>query len=106
MRRVLATWLTTYSTTGRTDGLVDLAGRPGDLVRGLVLDRWCRGSRSPGLVELEEAMSESFTCPECGAVSYHPEDVRQGYCGRCHAFTVPMPTILDDPAAWHAERDQ
>lgn len=51
-------------------------------------------------------MSESFTCPECGAVSYHPEDVRQGYCGRCHAFTVPMPTILDDPAAWHAERDQ
>lgn len=29
----------------------------------------------------------SFTCPRCGAVSYHPEDVRQGYCGRCHDWT-------------------
>jgi ribosomal protein S27AE len=29
----------------------------------------------------------SFTCPDCGATSYHPEDVRHGYCGRCHAFT-------------------
>lgn len=30
---------------------------------------------------------ESFECPKCGAVSYHPEDVRFGYCGRCHEFT-------------------
>lgn len=29
----------------------------------------------------------SFTCPDCGATSYHPEDVRHGYCGACHAFT-------------------
>lgn len=29
----------------------------------------------------------SFTCPACGATSHHPEDVRHGYCGRCHAFT-------------------
>lgn len=29
----------------------------------------------------------SFTCPDCGMTSYHPEDVRQGYCGNCHAFT-------------------
>jgi len=29
----------------------------------------------------------SFTCPRCGAVSYHPEDVRHGYCGRCHDWT-------------------
>lgn len=28
-----------------------------------------------------------FTCPKCLAVSHHPEDVRQGYCGRCHDFT-------------------
>lgn len=28
-----------------------------------------------------------FTCPDCGAVSYHPEDAKQGYCGRCKAFT-------------------
>lgn len=29
----------------------------------------------------------SFTCPDCGAVSYHPSDIEHGYCGRCHAFT-------------------
>jgi len=37
----------------------------------------------------------SFTCPECGATSYHPDDFRHGYCGRCHAFTgVPEPWIV------------
>lgn len=29
----------------------------------------------------------SFTCPRCGATSHHPDDVEQGYCGRCHAWT-------------------
>lgn len=29
----------------------------------------------------------SFTCPTCGATSWNPNDVRYGYCGRCHAFT-------------------
>lgn len=28
-----------------------------------------------------------FTCPRCGKTSYHPEDLRHGYCGACHAFT-------------------
>lgn len=28
-----------------------------------------------------------FTCPVCGAKSCNPNDVEQGYCGRCHAFT-------------------
>lgn len=41
----------------------------------------------------------SFRCPVCAAVSYHPEDIRHGYCGRCHAFTgalrkYPRPGIL------------
>ncbi|HEX8752113.1 MAG TPA: hypothetical protein VF731_01740 [Solirubrobacterales bacterium] len=31
--------------------------------------------------------AESFTCPECGAVSHHPRDIEFGYCGRCHEFT-------------------
>lgn len=30
----------------------------------------------------------SFTCPRCGATSYHPEDERNGYCGRCHDWTA------------------
>jgi hypothetical protein len=29
----------------------------------------------------------SFTCPVCGMTSYHPEDIRQGYCGKCHGWT-------------------
>ena len=28
-----------------------------------------------------------FTCPRCGAVSYHPKDIEHGYCGRCHDWT-------------------
>jgi len=28
-----------------------------------------------------------FTCPCCGATSYHPKDAEYGWCSRCHAFT-------------------
>ena len=30
---------------------------------------------------------ESFTCPRCGAVSYHPADIQYSYCGACHDYT-------------------
>jgi hypothetical protein len=30
---------------------------------------------------------ESFTCHKCGATSYHALDVKEGYCGQCHAWT-------------------
>jgi hypothetical protein len=29
----------------------------------------------------------SFTCPCCEAVSDRPQDIRSGYCARCHAWT-------------------
>jgi hypothetical protein len=29
----------------------------------------------------------SFTCPRCGMTSYHPDDVREGFCGNCCAWT-------------------
>lgn len=29
----------------------------------------------------------SFTCPECGLVSYHPKDLEEGYCARCRKWT-------------------
>ena len=29
----------------------------------------------------------SFTCPKCQMTSYNPNDVREGYCGYCHAWT-------------------
>jgi hypothetical protein len=25
-------------------------------------------------------------CPKCGMVSHNPNDVRERYCGACHAF--------------------
>lgn len=30
---------------------------------------------------------KTFTCPRCGAASVHPDDIREGYCGRCHDWT-------------------
>jgi hypothetical protein len=38
-------------------------------------------------IEPWAAEHPSFTCPDCKAVSYHPEDIREGYCSRCHAWT-------------------
>lgn len=32
------------------------------------------------------ADGRSITCRGCGFTSYHPEDVRQLYCGNCHRF--------------------
>jgi hypothetical protein len=29
----------------------------------------------------------SITCPVCGMTSYHPDDIRAGYCGNCHDWT-------------------
>jgi ribosomal protein S27AE len=49
--------------------------------------------RSRGRMHKKPAPSDrpvpaaSFTCPVCGAVSHHPDDVAEGYCGKCHAWT-------------------
>lgn len=37
----------------------------------------------------------SITCPVCQMTSYNPNDIRQGYCGNCHAWTGPQ-TQLDN----------
>ena len=28
----------------------------------------------------------SFVCPQCGAESFNPNDMRERYCARCHVF--------------------
>lgn len=33
-------------------------------------------------------MTASITCPACGKTSYHPEDIRHGWCSSCHAYTA------------------
>jgi hypothetical protein len=30
---------------------------------------------------------ESITCPDCGLTSWHPEDVRYGWCANCEDYT-------------------
>lgn len=30
---------------------------------------------------------EHFTCQRCGMKSYHPIDLAEGYCARCHDWT-------------------
>jgi len=36
-----------------------------------------------------EASNEltSIVCPDCGKRSFNSNDVREGYCGNCHAYT-------------------
>lgn len=33
---------------------------------------------------------DSITCPQCQMTSYHPEDIKQKYCGNCHQFHSEM----------------
>ncbi len=59
-------------------------------------------------------MAESVTCPECKKTSFHPEDVKQKYCGNCHEFhdflKMKKTLIPEDKIsytdAWHQLSDQ
>lgn len=47
----------------------------------------------------------SFTCPMCSRTSYHPEDVKAGYCGACHDWTgrpagAPAPALVLGLTMW------
>ena len=47
-----------------------------------------------------------ITCPRCGATSHHPEDERQGYCGRCHWWTSdPQLGQLEPPGEVALDED-
>lgn len=49
---------------------------------------------------MTESPPESSACPCCGAISHNPNDVKMGYCARCHWFTGdPLlgPPHLADP---------
>ena len=46
----------------------------------------------------------AITCPRCAATSYHPEDVRQGYCARCRWWTSD-PLLGSALVIARAERD-
>lgn len=74
----------------------------GDVVALVLVGRAHGAGWTAGSVAVHEACSRapapavsglvSITCPQCAATSYHPEDVRQGYCSRCHWWTSDDPT--------------
>jgi hypothetical protein len=37
---------------------------------------------------IKDGMKDSITCPRCGMTSYHPRDVTEGYCAKCHDWTT------------------
>lgn len=49
-----------------------------EVVREMKEGKLPRFSISPG--------GKSITCHVCGKTSWHPEDVRNKYCGFCHVF--------------------
>jgi hypothetical protein len=39
-----------------------------------------------------------IACPDCGSVSHHPRDLAEGYCGKCHDWTMaPRVTVDVEP---------
>jgi len=45
----------------------------------------------PGLGGANPDYSQgAYTCPFCGAISQHPRDIRETYCGRCHVFACDV----------------
>lgn len=34
--------------------------------------------------------ADAISCPRCGHTSHHPSDIRERYCGACHAFHDDM----------------
>jgi hypothetical protein len=51
-------------------------------------------------------MSDTYTCPRCGRVSYNPHDRAHHYCGACKSFepapigTPPLSLDPNDPLWW------
>ena len=46
--------------------------------------------RNAGLALATADGRPSITCPQCERTSWHPDDIRNGYCGGCHAYTGEM----------------
>jgi hypothetical protein len=34
-------------------------------------------------------------CPRCYRISYHPDDVREGYCGFCHTWSTDVGVLVE-----------
>ena len=41
------------------------------------------------MTEPKKPQQPSITCPVCGMTSYHPRDIKEGFCGKCDDWTTP-----------------
>jgi len=68
-----------------TDGYGHSPLDPGNVERDKVIEGVLNAMYGP--VAYHIAMDgKSITCHTCGLTSYHPKDVEQRYCGKCHKF--------------------
>lgn len=45
----------------------------------------------------DSTTNDAITCPRCNRTSYHPQDIKHGYCGRCHWWTSDPAGVLNRP---------
>lgn len=57
------------------------------------LDRVSRGIPCLLCARSDRVEYAWITCPRCHRTSYHPQDIKEGYCGACHDWTTPRPTV-------------
>ena len=60
-------------------------------VRGAVLQSAADEELQRIMDAADRGRPASVTCPRCGRISYHPDDVASGYCGHCHDWTSREP---------------
>jgi hypothetical protein len=96
------------------DGLVSLA-EVGQLLRDARARRSAAVGRAMAIADLQAAgvvavrppapagpPAPSITCPRCQMTSYHPDDIKERYCGACHMFHDQM---TEPPIAAAVARD-
>jgi hypothetical protein len=54
---------------------------------GPVWDAVIAGHNTIVRLQAEDKVTAFYKCPVCQAISYHPQDIEYGYCGRCNDFT-------------------
>jgi hypothetical protein len=50
-----------------------------------------------------DGRDDAIKCLLCGSVSYNANDVRERYCGRCHAFHADLESM--EAGAFTARRE-
>lgn len=47
-------------------------------------------------IESIAAIEPSITCRKCGMTSYHPDDIRYKWCGKCHTWNTSEEVTMSE----------